>query len=189
MAAMLLLPAHSAAASTLTPSRPSAGMTLEEATDSFRHDLAQLGALKGELVELLSCLAVDSPPECIPDFPGLQLRLSAAAAACGRLRASAPVIGAAVAERRPGGGAGSGRLGGALERAFGRQVSPADIEYMEEVEEAAIQLDDSLIGLQGLAGDASVSFSAFSARGPELVASVNAVVLAARRMVAGAFGR
>jgi hypothetical protein len=94
----------------------------------MRRDLTQLGSLQRELIELQSCLAVDTPPSCVQSWPGLQARLGAAAAAAARLRASAPIVGAAVAERRPGAGG-----GGLLAGLVGRQVSPADIEYMEQV--------------------------------------------------------
>jgi hypothetical protein len=125
-------PPRPAAASSSAAAAPPAGSTVAEAVAQMRSDLAQLSALRAELVETASCLAVDTPPECVgAGWPQLRNRLAAASAAAGRLRASAPVVGAFVAERRP--GARGGPFGGAF---GGRQVSPADLEYLEQARAA-----------------------------------------------------
>jgi hypothetical protein len=185
-AASMLRPFSAAAKLAPPPAapQPPAGLTVREATDSFQSDLNQLSDLRSDLTELTSCLAVEPPADCVPDWRQLQARLAAAAAACGRLRASAPVVGAAVAERGPA-ARGGGLLGGLAGFGGGRQISPADLEFLEQVEEAAVKLDDRLLEARAALSEAAASFDRFDRGAVAAVGAVGAVVAAARGMLAG----
>ena len=81
------------------------------------------------------------------------------------------------------GGFGGGLFGG------GRQISPADIEYLEQVEAAAYELDDRLEAARAqLAAASAGGFEAFAARGDALPDAIGAALAAARRMLAGGDG-
>lgn len=189
LAAILLLPAAPflrppGAAAKATSAAAPAGMTVDAAARAFREDLSLISSLHRDLVELQSCLAVDNAAECIPSWPALRARLAAASPAAGRLRTSAPVVGAAAAERRPG----ARGPAAALEGLFGRQISPADLERLEDLEEAAVALDDRLQQLQAAlaAAAAGGSFADFGAADGVTAAGdgAAAVVAAAARMMA-----
>jgi len=188
------LPAAAKAFTTSTtsppPPAPSAALTVPQAIDSLQRDLALLDTVHTDLIELSSCLSVETPPDCIPDWRRLQGRLAAAADACDRARGTSPIVGAAIAERRPVGG-GRGRGGGqpgglsaALEGALGRQVGVADLEFFEEVEAKAERLDDRLVEAAAVMREGAGSFSAFEGRVGEVLAVLGAVLAAARVMLA-----
>jgi hypothetical protein len=121
--------------------------------------LAALATLRADVEATLSCLAVDVPNECggggdgkgsangtikssSGGFAALRARLEAVADDCDRLRAAAAIVGADIAENRPGSSSSSLFFG------RGRSVSPADLEYYEAVEAAAYALDDRILELQ-----------------------------------------
>lgn len=191
-AVLLLQPLLSGRAAGAPPAAPTpsvattVGLTVAAARKSLRGDLKQLQELQGDLIELQSCLAVDTPPNCIASWPQLRLRLLSAAAACDRLRAAAPVVGAAIAEQRPGARSGLRSLFElTFEGLVGRQVTPADLDYMERVEAAAVALDDVLLEAKRLLAEASASFQALEEGSGALALSLKAVQASATLLLDG----
>jgi hypothetical protein len=200
--------AHAAAVGAPTPARPSAapqipaaGLTVAQARTEFDRDRAVLDGLAAALRELASCIAVEAPPDCAPSGSGggrdgggawasLRARAAAGALAAARMRSTAAVVGAAAAEAPPPGARrGSGWLAGALDARFGRQISPADLDYYSEVEQAAYELDDDLLAAAAKLESAAASTDALIIGAGGAAEALAAVARSTARLLAFGGGK
>lgn len=162
------------------------GWTVERAKQVLSQETMQLGQLSPDVSRILSCLAVDTPPNCLT-WRALSSRLRSAADASHRMVEVLPVVGASIAEpirRQPERASFLQRLESAV--TWGSQINPADIERMEAVEELTTRAVDAAALVERLLQRTAASFAEFQEQGNELVAEIDSTVRAVELLLTAA---